>query len=574
VDSQTLEEIKNGLETSKLEFLKSSQIDGDRRHASIRACLEYSFGLLPNDTKHLLSQVSVFAGGFFADDVKAVCGLADHTQLIALQERNFLVRRQISKRSRYSMLTTVHDFVAEKLEAAEFEHLQHTHAQYFLSALSHVAKLLRGSQYADALERIDVDLENFDAGARTTQKSGDYQSLLAYTSQLADYLSVRGRFVHRLTLAHATRDTAEALGPKPIADAEHNLGDAYVELPTGNRTHNVRIAIDHYHSALGVRTERNFPLDWSLTQTHLGLAYWLLPTGDRGDNVKRAIDHYQAALRVRTAQDFPYEWALTQINLGNAFANLPTGDRNENLNRAISCYQSTLPVWTKQDFPRGWATAQTNLGAIYCDLRTGDRNSNLRIAIASCEAALQVWTERDFPQDWAMAQHNLGFAYANLETDVANDNVKRAIEFYSSALRVRTESDFPRAWALTQHNLGTLYAKLQDGDRSENLKLAIECYQAALRVRTEYSLPQEWALTQEGLGSAYSNLPTNDRLGDLPPAIEHYENAARGFLSVGMTNDADRAHKMMAKAISALEANRSLEGKLHYLLQKLWLFRK
>ena len=131
-----------------------------------------------------------------------------------------------------------------------------------------------------------------------------------------------------------------------------------------------------------------------MTQNNLGNAYSDLPTGDRGENLRRAIACYEAALRVYTEADFPSDWATTQNNLGNAYSDLPTGDRGENLRRAIACYEAALRVRTEADFPSDWARTQNNLGNAYRDLPTGDRGENLRRAIACYEAALRVYTER------------------------------------------------------------------------------------------------------------------------------------------------------------------------------------
>jgi tetratricopeptide (TPR) repeat protein len=83
-------------------------------------------------------------------------------------------------------------------------------------------------------------------------------------------------------------------------------------------------------------------MQWAMTQNNLGNAYQNLPTGDRGENLQRAIACYEAALRVYTEREFPMDWAMTQKNLGIAYGNLSTGDRAENLRRAIACYEAAI----------------------------------------------------------------------------------------------------------------------------------------------------------------------------------------------------------------------------------------
>jgi tetratricopeptide (TPR) repeat protein len=191
---------------------------------------------------------------------------------------------------------------------------------------------------------------------------------------------------------------------------QNNLGNAYCDLPTGDRAANLARAIACYEAALRVRTEEAFPTQWAMTQNNLGNAYRNLPTGDRAANLARAIACYEAALRVRTEEAFPTDWAMTQYNLGNAYEELLAGDRAANLARAVACYEAALRVYAEEAFPTQWATTQNNLGNAYSDLPTGDRAADLARAIACYEAALTIWTEEAFPHDHGMAARNLARA--------------------------------------------------------------------------------------------------------------------------------------------------------------------
>ncbi len=89
-----------------------------------------------------------------------------------------------------------------------------------------------------------------------------------------------------------------------------------------------------------------------MTQNNLGNAWSDLPSGNRDENLRQAIACYEAALRVRTETDFPQDWATTQNNLGNAWSNLPSGNRDANLRQAIACYEAALRVSTETTFRR------------------------------------------------------------------------------------------------------------------------------------------------------------------------------------------------------------------------------
>jgi hypothetical protein len=75
------------------------------------------------------------------------------------------------------------------------------------------------------------------------------------------------------------------------------------------------------------------------------------PPGDRAANLQKAVDAYQAALRVRTEKDFPADWAMTNCNLGRAYTDIPNGNRAENLKKAKACFEGALTIYTENAFP-------------------------------------------------------------------------------------------------------------------------------------------------------------------------------------------------------------------------------
>ena len=180
-----------------------------------------------------------------------------------------------------------------------------------------------------------------------------------------------------------------------------------------------------------------------MTQNNLGNAYSDLPAGDRQANLERAIACYEAALQVYTREAFPVNWATTQNNLGNAYNNLPAGDRQANLERAIACYEAALQVYTREAFPVDWA-----------DQNTKTRH-NLERAIACYETALQVRTREASSR--LGAQNNWGSSMPQRPPG----KPERAIACYEAALEVRTREAFPVNWAGTQNNLGTAYSACQ-----------------------------------------------------------------------------------------------------------------
>ena len=87
----------------------------------------------------------------------------------------------------------------------------------------------------------------------------------------------------------------------------------------------------------------------------------------------------------------------------------------------------------------------------------------------------------------------------------------------------RSATPWPRTtWATPTGSFPT-------GDRAANLGRAIGCYTEALRFFTAEAAPSEYARTQHNLGNAYAELPTGDRAANLARAIGCYTEALRFY---------------------------------------------
>src|SRR6266705_3197439 len=84
--------------------------------------------------------------------------------------------------------------------------------------------------------------------------------------------------------------------------------------------------IQLYEQMLGQCRPDEYPDAYSFIQNGLGEAYSELPTGDRGVNLARAIACYEGALRVWTPETEPHKYAETQRKLGFAYWSLPIRD--------------------------------------------------------------------------------------------------------------------------------------------------------------------------------------------------------------------------------------------------------
>jgi tetratricopeptide (TPR) repeat protein len=204
---------------------------------------------------------------------------------------------------------------------------------------------LSGPDYLDALTVMDAAYPNVRAAWEGAVASENWELMRDFAYALHDYFGYRGLWADRITWTETALDACERADDiESCAGLQNNLGEAYRNLPTGDRATNLEKAIQCYQEALRFYTPEAAPLDYAMTQNNLGNAYRNLPTGDRAANLEKAIQCYQEALRFRTPEAAPLDYAMTQNNLGVAYADLPTGNRATNLEKAIQCYTAALQV--------------------------------------------------------------------------------------------------------------------------------------------------------------------------------------------------------------------------------------
>jgi tetratricopeptide (TPR) repeat protein len=297
-------------------------------------------------------------------------------------------------------------------------------------------------------------------------------------------------------------EQALALRPED-PQAIYNAALAHLQARLGDIAAHRRKAIALLTQAQSTWTREAHPTQWAKTQGNLGNAWAEMPTGERLENLGKAIAAYGLALEVLTREAHPADWAMIQNNLGAAWANMPNGDRAENLGKAIVACGLALNVYTREAHPAHWAGTQINLGNAWRDMPTGNRADNLRKAIAAYGLALEVLTREAHPAEWASTQNNLGIAWRNMPTGDRAENIGKAIAAYGLALEVRTREAHAANWAMTQNNLGNAWAHMPTGDRVENLGKAIAACRLALEVRTREAHPADWAGSRLNLGLAY-----------------------------------------------------------------------
>ena len=137
----------------RLSFLGGGPHDAPARHQTLRATIDWSYGLLTAEDQQLFEQLGVFAGSWDLAAAEAVCepdgaspALADG--VMSLIEKSLVTREPaVGGQSYYSMLETIRSYALENLRAkGELTAVERRHAEYFLAGFELAHRIRFGEE--------------------------------------------------------------------------------------------------------------------------------------------------------------------------------------------------------------------------------------------------------------------------------------------------------------------------------------------------------------------------------------------------------------------------------------------
>jgi predicted ATPase/DNA-binding SARP family transcriptional activator len=216
------------------------------RHQTLRAAIDWSYGLLAGPERDLFGRLSVFAGGFSLEAAEEVCGDEGADPAAVLESLSRLVDQSLviasgggtsdNGRARFRMLETLRRYAGERLaESGTADKLARRHAESFLRLAEEAEPMLRGPQQGRWLRALESDRDNFSVAMDWAFRS-DPEVAVRLTSALAySWLIGRRRSEVRQRLAEAV-DKARGAAPAYraraltwaalLADVEGRAGDA------------------------------------------------------------------------------------------------------------------------------------------------------------------------------------------------------------------------------------------------------------------------------------------------------------------------------------------------------------
>ena len=204
------------------------------RHQTLRALVEWSYGLLDEPDRRLFDRLGVFAGGFTLAATERVAGGGGLAAGEVLDGLTRLVDQSLVQPEpgpdgvgRYRLLETLRQYAAERLAAAgETEALARRHADHFVVLAESAEPALLGPDQATWLDRLEAELDDVRAALRWCVDRGQAERGLRLAGALWKFWHVRWyrsegrRWLETLLTLPEPRPPdgpQETAGPRPAA---------------------------------------------------------------------------------------------------------------------------------------------------------------------------------------------------------------------------------------------------------------------------------------------------------------------------------------------------------------------
>jgi predicted ATPase/DNA-binding SARP family transcriptional activator/DNA-binding CsgD family transcriptional regulator len=198
VGALAVEEVEKRLGDS-LSLLTAGPRTAPPRHRTMRATLEWSYGLLCEPERKLFGRLSAFAGGWTLEAAEAVGsdgpGGADVLDVLTRLVAKSLVVAEATEGGgvRYRMLEPIRQYAGMKLEEDDESYATlGRHANLFLALAEEAEPELSGPRQQQWLERLEVEHDNFRAALTWALDRGEAELGLRLSGALGEFWHMRG----------------------------------------------------------------------------------------------------------------------------------------------------------------------------------------------------------------------------------------------------------------------------------------------------------------------------------------------------------------------------------------------
>jgi predicted ATPase/DNA-binding CsgD family transcriptional regulator len=175
-------------------LLVGSSRSAPTRQQTLRATLDWSYGLLSHPEQGAFRRLALLAGGFGVEAAEAVCpGEGEVLDLLArLVDRSLVLVEEQAGEARYRLLEPVRQYGMRLLEeGGDLDTARERVAAYCIALAERAEPELRGPGQAEWLRRLDGELDNIRAVIGRAEERGDAETSLRLAGALHWYFWMR-----------------------------------------------------------------------------------------------------------------------------------------------------------------------------------------------------------------------------------------------------------------------------------------------------------------------------------------------------------------------------------------------
>ena len=263
-----------------LDLLTAGRADVPTRQQTLRATIDWSYGLLDADEQGLFVRLAVFSGGASLEAIEEVCG-GELDTLASLVDKSLLRRGG----DRFTMLELLREYAGEVGVPLD---VKRAHLSYYL-ALAESAQPNR-LVAAERLDRLELEHGNLRTGLAFAIEQRDRASAVRLAAALSGFWNIHGYLVEGRSGFEAVLELDGDAPLLALQQCENGLGIMLAELGEFDDAQNA------FTRALELARELGDPVRSGTTLSNLGnLAQFRGDLPEARRLITAAIDSYRGS---------------------------------------------------------------------------------------------------------------------------------------------------------------------------------------------------------------------------------------------------------------------------------------
>lgn len=186
VTGLSLEQIAARLD-NRFSLLSTGNRTALKRHQTLRATIDWSYDLLSEKEKILLSRLSVFAGGWTVESATEVCLVVQIEErdvlnlLLNLTDKSLIIAENQTGETRYRFLETIREYALEKLSASGEERLvRNRHLDFLINLAEEAERKYRTAEQLFWFSVMEKERGNLHAALDYVLRSDQTETALRF----------------------------------------------------------------------------------------------------------------------------------------------------------------------------------------------------------------------------------------------------------------------------------------------------------------------------------------------------------------------------------------------------------